>query len=247
MSRKNFERIMEGLNEAVVHTHGDDVPRMRVHIPAGIDTKAIRKAVGDLTQAEFADRYGFSRGAVRDWEQGRKVPDQSTREYLKVIAEAPRVVERARSDDCPMKEKRSAWVALKQKGDWWEAITPGVHHVPVYELSRDRAISAAAAAVQAKSDEVAAVVAGGLHVGSPTPIMRKSFDLVEVSYFADSSVICRHELHYATSPQGVFGFCFDCQAAATLESLKEGGGLIRGLFPPEIMRSLLQQAELAGA
>lgn len=247
MSKKNFDRIMEGMDEAIAFARGEDVPGIRTHIPAEIDIKAIRKAVGDLTQAQFAERFGFSRGAVRDWEQGRKVPDQSTREYLKVIAEAPRVVERARSDDRPMKEKRSAWVSLKRKGDWWEAITPGVHHVPVYELSRDRAISCAAAAVQAKSDEVAAIVAGGLHVAPPTPTMRKSFDLVEVSYFADSSAVCRHELHYATSPQGVFGFCFECQAAAPLESLKEGGGLIRGFFPAEIMRSLLEQAELEDA
>lgn len=33
-SRKNFERIMEGLNEAVAHARGEDVPGMRVHIPA---------------------------------------------------------------------------------------------------------------------------------------------------------------------------------------------------------------------
>jgi DNA-binding transcriptional regulator YiaG len=207
-----------------------------------IDIRAIRMAAGNLTQAEFAERFGFSRGAVRDWEQGRKAPDRSTQEYLKVIAEAPRVVERARAGDGVMKEKRSAWVVLKKKGDWWEAITPGVHHVPVYELTRDRAISAAAAAVQAKNDEVAAVAADGLHVAPPTPIMRKSFDLVEVSYFADSSAVCRHQLHYATNSQGVFGFCFDCDAAAPIESLNQGGGLIRHFFPPEIMRSLAEQA-----
>ncbi len=221
-----------------------------------IDIRAIRKAIGDLTQAEFAERYGFSLGAVRDWEQGRKVPDQSTREYLKVIAGAPRVVERVRSDDRPMKEKRSAWVLLKRKGDWWEAITPGVHHVPVYELSRDRRSCGSALALAFNARRLASAsrgerrrerLAGGLHVAVPTPTMRKSFDLVEVSYFADASAVCRHELHYATNPNGVFGFCFECQAAAPLESLREGGGLIRGFFPPEVMRSLSAQAEVAGS
>ena len=42
----------------------------------------------------FAERHGFSIGAVRDWEQGRSVPDQSTRAFLKVIAAEPDVVKR---------------------------------------------------------------------------------------------------------------------------------------------------------
>jgi putative transcriptional regulator len=94
MKQSNFERIVEGLNEAAAFMRGENVPGIRVHIPAEIDIKAIRKTVGGLTQAAFAERFGFSIGAVRDWEQGRAVPDQSTRAYLKVIAAEPRTVER---------------------------------------------------------------------------------------------------------------------------------------------------------
>jgi putative transcriptional regulator len=86
-----FDGIMEGLNEAVAFARGDDVPGIRVHIPDEINVKAIRKGLG-LTQAEFANRYGFSIGAVRDWEQGRVVPDKAVRAFLKVIAAAPGVV-----------------------------------------------------------------------------------------------------------------------------------------------------------
>jgi putative transcriptional regulator len=93
MAKKNFERIMEGLGEALAHARGEDAPGMRIHIPTEIDTKAIRKTLG-LTQVQFAARHGFSLGAVRDWEQGRAMPDQSTRAFLKVIAAEPATVER---------------------------------------------------------------------------------------------------------------------------------------------------------
>ena len=93
MNRTDFDGIMEGLNDAAAIARGDDAPGARVHIPAAIDVKAIRKQLR-LTQAEFARRYGFSVGAVRDWEQGRRVPDQGVRAFLKVIAKAPAMVER---------------------------------------------------------------------------------------------------------------------------------------------------------
>jgi putative transcriptional regulator len=92
MNDRDFEGIVEGLNEAIAHARGDDTG-VRVHIPAEIDTRAIRKALG-LTQEQFARRHGFSVGAVRDWEQGRAMPDQSTRAFLKVIAAEPETVER---------------------------------------------------------------------------------------------------------------------------------------------------------
>ena len=92
MTKTNFDRIVEGMNEAIAFARGDDAPDARVHIPADIDIKAIRKKVGGLTQAAFAERYGFSLGAVRDWEQGRQVPDPSTRAYLKVVSFTPEIV-----------------------------------------------------------------------------------------------------------------------------------------------------------
>ncbi|KMO10648.1 hypothetical protein QR79_30840, partial [Methylobacterium indicum] len=55
---------------------------------------AIRKATG-LTQAEFAQRFGFPLGTLRDLEQGRARPDSSTRAYLTVISRDPGAVQRA--------------------------------------------------------------------------------------------------------------------------------------------------------
>lgn len=94
MHTKDFEGMVEGLTETAAFLRGEDAPGIRVHIPAEINTKAIRAKLGQ-TQAVFAKRYGFSLGAVRDWEQGRSVPDQSTRAFLKVIAREPEAVARA--------------------------------------------------------------------------------------------------------------------------------------------------------
>lgn len=50
--------------------------------------KTLRRALG-LTQEEFAARYYIPLGTLRDWEQGRREPDQPARAYLKTIAGIP--------------------------------------------------------------------------------------------------------------------------------------------------------------
>ncbi len=56
--------------------------------------KVIRRALA-LTQEEFAARYSIPLSTLRDWEQGRSEPDQSTRAYLRVIAHNPEGVRKA--------------------------------------------------------------------------------------------------------------------------------------------------------
>jgi putative transcriptional regulator len=58
------------------------------------DLKAIRERL-HLTQRQFADTFGLSLGAVRDWEQGRFEPDQAAKTLLKVIACNPEAVKQA--------------------------------------------------------------------------------------------------------------------------------------------------------
>ncbi len=48
-----------------------------------------------LSQSEFATRFHVPVGTLRDWEQGRKVPDTSARLLLRVIAYDPEMVARA--------------------------------------------------------------------------------------------------------------------------------------------------------
>jgi len=56
--------------------------------------KVMRRALG-LTQEEFGARYHIPLGTLRDWEQGKSVPDRPTQAYLKVIAHDPEAVRRA--------------------------------------------------------------------------------------------------------------------------------------------------------
>jgi putative transcriptional regulator len=88
-------RLVEGMEEAAAFMRGDaDLSGYRVHIPAAIDTRAIRKKL-KLTQQQFAARYHIPVATLRDWEQGRRVPDAPARALIAAIREEPEVVRRA--------------------------------------------------------------------------------------------------------------------------------------------------------
>lgn len=98
MSKRAFEKIAEGLEEAIAFARGElDPSSYRVHIPPELDVRAIRRRQG-LSQQAFAERYGFSLGRIRDWEQGRSCPDGPSRILLKVIDKEPEAIERALAD-----------------------------------------------------------------------------------------------------------------------------------------------------
>lgn len=62
---------------------------MVVHEPApAIDVWAVCGRTG-LTQAEFAHRFGFSLGNLRNWEQGIRTPQGPARALLRVIDAEP--------------------------------------------------------------------------------------------------------------------------------------------------------------
>jgi putative transcriptional regulator len=53
--------------------------------------RIIRMVLG-LTQAAFARAYGIPVATLRDWEQGRRQPDQASKTLLKLIERMPRKV-----------------------------------------------------------------------------------------------------------------------------------------------------------
>ena len=86
-----------------------DVPEMtaadlrrarRVYNPPVPDVKAIRHKLG-LSQAEFAQQFGFSVRTIQQWEQGRAIPDRPARILLRVIETAPQAVVRALAASAP--------------------------------------------------------------------------------------------------------------------------------------------------
>lgn len=96
MGDEDFNRVMAGLEEAraiITGTAAPDSYRLRqVHVPEEVDVKAIRARTG-LSQTAFAARYGFSPGAVRDWEQKRKPPEKANRLLLTIIDRRPDVID----------------------------------------------------------------------------------------------------------------------------------------------------------
>ncbi len=88
-----FDDLKEGLAEADAFMSGESTGG-KVHMPATIDVKRIRRKLG-LTQAAFANAYGLSLDAVKNWETGRRVPDRSATTLLTVIERNPKAVIKA--------------------------------------------------------------------------------------------------------------------------------------------------------
>lgn len=88
--------IIDGLQDALAHAEGRDteVRETLVQVPTDVDVRAIRETL-NISQEEFAIRFGFSVGAVRHWEQGRRRPEGPVRAYLKVIEHDHEAVEHA--------------------------------------------------------------------------------------------------------------------------------------------------------
>lgn len=93
MTREAFDAIAAGLSDALSHARGD-ASRATVRDLPRIDVLGVRKKLG-LTQREFADAFGVSLAAVRNWEQGRRTPTGPARALLIVVDREPSVVARA--------------------------------------------------------------------------------------------------------------------------------------------------------
>jgi putative transcriptional regulator len=78
-------------------TAADLLRARRVYHPPLPNVKAISRKVG-MSQAEFAQHFGFSLRTVQQWEQQRSVPDRPARILPRVIETAPQAVERALAD-----------------------------------------------------------------------------------------------------------------------------------------------------
>jgi putative transcriptional regulator len=92
------KKLIGAMNEGIAIARGEADPETyRVHIPPRVNVAALRRRA-ELTQEEFALRYGLTVARVRDWEQGRSEPDAAARAYLKVIEKEPEAVKRALAD-----------------------------------------------------------------------------------------------------------------------------------------------------
>jgi putative transcriptional regulator len=85
MGKSAFDKIAEGLNDAIAFAQGDTA---RARIASSIDVKAIRNKTR-LSQTAFAGRLHISAATVRNWEQGIRCPDAPSRTLLAMIDADP--------------------------------------------------------------------------------------------------------------------------------------------------------------
>lgn len=93
MTKKAFDRIMEGLGEALAHASGKQTPGLIIHLPETVDVTAIRKKTG-LSQTAFAGKIGVPVATLRNWEQRRRAPEGPARVLLALLDRDPKIVER---------------------------------------------------------------------------------------------------------------------------------------------------------
>jgi putative transcriptional regulator len=87
------EELIKSAQEALAIAEGRMKPA-RIVTHDAIDVAAIRRDL-KLSQGKFAARFGLSAATIRDWEQGRRIPDRIARNLLLVIRHSPETVERA--------------------------------------------------------------------------------------------------------------------------------------------------------
>ena len=96
MSKRAFEGIMQGLEEALAYSRGDKSAAARVVRvavkPADITTA--RKRVG-LSRQAFARTFGLGPATLRKWENGERQPTGAARILLTIISREPAAALRA--------------------------------------------------------------------------------------------------------------------------------------------------------
>ena len=89
------DELIAGMEEAAAYARGEiELPTRVVEVPEAVDVAAIRKRLR-LSQKRFAEQFGFTVAAVRDWEQRRRRPERTARMLLQVIDKEPEAVLRA--------------------------------------------------------------------------------------------------------------------------------------------------------
>lgn len=89
---KAFNRIREGLEQAIAHSAGEPVDVV-LHRPEAPDVKAIRQQTG-LSQEQFAVRCHISVNTLRHWEQGDRRPHGPAVALLRLVEKNPEMVMR---------------------------------------------------------------------------------------------------------------------------------------------------------
>ena len=88
--------LIDGMAEAVAFTRGN-TSGARVRVAPVPDVRAIRRRL-HMSQHEFADAFRIPIATLKNWEQGRRIPDAPAAAYLQAIARQPRAIREALLD-----------------------------------------------------------------------------------------------------------------------------------------------------
>ena len=90
MKTEDFDLLMTSVKQGAAILKGEAKPsRVFEYHPA--DVKRIRSSL-QQSQVEFAQMIGVSVSTLRNWEQGRRVPEGPARALLMVAAKNPKAV-----------------------------------------------------------------------------------------------------------------------------------------------------------
>ena len=78
------KKLAMALEQVTLYSQGKLELKTTKVVPPPVDVKNIREKTG-LSQKAFAESYGFSPSAVRNWEQGIRVPEGPARVLLTLI------------------------------------------------------------------------------------------------------------------------------------------------------------------
>lgn len=106
MSKRAFDKIAEGLKEAIAIARGEK-DAAKLFVPPELDVRAIRAKL-ELSQEDFASAFGFTIHQIRQWEQGRSRPLGAVRAYLMIIDRDPKAVLDLLREASKNKAKRQA-------------------------------------------------------------------------------------------------------------------------------------------
>lgn len=91
---KISDKTVKGMKDVLAYDSGRQfrgrVSRVRV---GDVNVKVIRDRL-NLTQEEFAERFGLSLATLKNWEQGRRTPEESAKTLLRLIERQPKLVEK---------------------------------------------------------------------------------------------------------------------------------------------------------
>jgi len=85
--------LVQGMKEACEFAEGKQAGA-RVHVIEVPDVRAIRRQL-HMSQHEFATAFRIPLATLKNWEQGRRVPDAPAAAYLQAIACRPPVIREA--------------------------------------------------------------------------------------------------------------------------------------------------------